>query len=180
MTNLVRVCRVGALALITALAAFQTANAATATSLSVGFCSVTRAPCPQSNPQVIVGQPFYFWVVALDANSGFATDYTSTITITTNAGVVATLPPPQAASDNAILEFSATIDQLPTGSGNPALVTIVATDSNGLTASMQIPLGAPQQTIVSTPALLPIAELTLAGVLGALGLVALRKRRRAQ
>lgn len=167
--------RVGALALLTALATFQTANAATATSLYVGFCPL-YAPCPPGPAQVVVGQAFTFFVDALDADKQFATDYTNTVTITTNTGVVATLPPPEAAPDNAMLAFSATIDQLPAGSSNPALVTITATDNNGLTGSMQFPVSLAQQTD-PTPALSSAIKLMLGGTLVALALIALRKRR---
>lgn len=112
----------------------HSASAAPATHFIVSSCFPLFAPCAASIHTT--GQPFTFWVFAVDTNNQLATGYTGAASIT-SSDLMATLPPQHlfTAADNSAVQFTITINSLPLGNGNPTQVFVAATDTNGLTGS---------------------------------------------
>jgi hypothetical protein len=112
------------------------ASGAAAASLFVGICGPQFPPPPCVVTLHPLGQPVTFWVIALDAQYGIATNYTGTVIIT-SSDPSAVLPPPHSysASDGSIFAFTIAFNSLGPGPV-PSSWTVTATDQgNGLTAT---------------------------------------------
>jgi hypothetical protein len=128
-----------------------------------------------------LGQPFTFWVVAMDSTLGLAINYTGTVSIT-SSDPTATLPSPHTftASDGSMFGFTITINSLPAGGGDSALVSVAATDANGLTGGGGFYfIAIPQPPIVlPVPILSTELNLVLGVLLSAIAIFSLRRHHR--
>jgi len=152
--------------------------AAPATQLSVSFCPVAPPTClPPPGVAYRVGQPFSFFVLALDAFGNLATNYTGTVSIT-SIDPAAKLPSPYTytAADASARLFNITINSLPAGGGNPALVAVTASDTLGLTgtSSFEVFAGQPA-TAIAAPMLSTTIMLWLVAFVGLISLIRLRR-----
>ncbi len=117
----------------------------------------------------VEGQPFNFWVVALDANGQLATNYAGTVHIT-SSDPRATLPPDHTfnATDGSLFQFAFTFNSVTSGS-TPSPETITATDaSNSLSGIGTFYVSAIQPS-VAAPTLKTGSLLLLAAFLGLVG-----------
>jgi hypothetical protein len=159
--------------------AVSCARAAPAVSLLINPCGSQVNPPPCAAALHPLGEPVTFWVIARDAQSGFATNYTSTVRIT-SSDASASLPAAHTytLADASVFAFTITFNS--SGAGVPSEHTVVATDAaNGLTASGVFFVVPPERTL-TIPALSRSLQALLAGLLAALGawdLAASRRRR---
>ena len=161
------------------LVAGNTVDAAPAVTLVVN-CIPNPTPPPGTTCfNHTLGQPFTFWVVAVDAANQLATNYTDTVSIT-SSDPIAILPPPHAftAADGSVFEFTITIKSLPPGAGSPTFVQITATDANGLTGSQFFSIAFAQPSFVqAVPMLSAELELVLGLLLSLVAIFSLRSNR---
>ena len=118
------------------------------------------------------GQPFTFWVIAMDSTSGLATDYTGTVSIT-SSDPTAILPSPHTftSADGSMFGFTITINSSPAGEG---IVSVTATDANGLTGSGGFLLGLQPPIVQPVPTLSTRLILLLGVLLSLIAMFSLR------
>lgn len=144
-------------------------NAAPATRLVVN-CAPFVVPPPATHCfNHAVGEPFKFWVVAVDASGQLATGYDGAVQIS-SSDPAATLPPDHTftSADGSLFRFNFTFHSVTSGS-NPSLETITATDSaNGLSGTRDFNIFA-EVAPFPLPTSSALSLLLLATILGLVG-----------
>lgn len=160
---------------ISLLVAGNIVNAAPAVALVVNCIPSASLP-PGTCFTHTSGQPFTFWVVAVDATNQLATDYTGTVSIT-SSDPTATLPPDHTftQADGSLVAFAITLNSL--GPNNPPFQTVTATDSrNGLIGNQNFVVAAASSVAYPTPTLSTQGQLLLGALLFVLAIFSLRSR----
>lgn len=161
---------------ISLLAAVSIANAAPAAALIVNCIPSAFLPPGAACWNHVAGQPFTFWVVAVDATNQLATGYAGTISIT-SGDPAALLPPAHTytQADGSLFGFTITLNTV--GPGNPSFQTVTATDAtNGLVGVGNFIVVAAPPVAIPTPTLSTEGQWILGALLSLLAILSLRGR----
>ncbi len=125
----------------------------------------------------VVGQPFNFWAVALDANGQLATNYAGTVHVT-SSDPAATLPADHTftTSDDSLFQFAFTFNSVTSGRV-PSPETITATDTANSLSGVGTIYVSTTQPSVPAPTLSTISLLLLAAFLGLVGFHSLLRKK---
>ena len=174
MRNLIR-----CTALILLLITVHSANAAPATSFIVNPCGpfVVQNCAEAIHP---LGQPFAFWVIAVDGTNSLATNFTGTVSIA-SSDPNATLPSNHTftLADGSVFAFTITLNSL--GPNSPPTQMVTAFDStSGLVGNHNFFVGTASFAAFAIPTLSTSFQLLLGVLLGVLAIFALRSRANAK
>lgn len=145
--------------------------AAPATHLLVNCIPEILPPPDTSCFNHVVGQPFGFWAVALDAGGQLATGYAGTVQITSDDPMAA-LPPDHTftAADGSLFQFGFTFNSV-TSESIPSPQTITATDAANALSGTGTFFVSPAPPPTATPGLNDFSLMMLAGLLGCAGAI---------
>lgn len=163
-------------AIISLLAAGNIVNAAPAVAFVVNCIPSAFLPPGAACWNQTAGQPFTFWVVAVDATNQLATGYAGTVSIT-SSDQTAALPPAHTftQADASLFGFTITLNSV--GPGNPSFQTVTATDStNGLVGNQNFIVVAALPVAYPTPTLSTQCQWLLGALLSGLAIFSLRGR----
>jgi len=161
---------------ISLLVAGNVANAAPAVAFVVNCIPNAFVPPGAACWNKTAGQPFTFWVVAVDPTNRLATGYTGTVSIT-SGDPTAVLPPAHTytQADGSLFGFTITLNTL--GAGNPSFQTVTATDpTNGLVGIGNFIVAAAPPVAIPTPTLSTFGQWLLGALLSCYAIFSLRGR----